>query len=320
MVKKAELHVHIEGTATPSLVQKIAKRNKIEAPVAIFGPHETYLWNDFLHFHSVYDLASSVIRTPQDFYDIVYDYLARCAKEEAIYVEFTSSPDHAFMSKLSYANLLEGITSAMKDAKRDFGIESRSLMVIVRHFSMDKIEKVIHEVIRTRDPLVTGINLAGAEKQFPPSLFTKVFQRAHHAGLRCTAHAGEAAGPESVWEALKLPISRIGHGVRSIEDKKLVEELVRRKITLEVCPNSNLAFGIYPDIKSHPFLQLRAAGIPLTLNSDDPPFFGTSIGKEYDDAKKHFGLNDVELLELTRNSIRAAFIDEETQKGLLSQL
>ena len=170
-------------------------------------------------------------------------------------------------------------------------------------------------------PLVTGFGMGGDEAGFPPQVFDQAFRIAHEeAGLACNVHAGEAAGPDSVWAALALPVGRIGHGVRSIEDPRLVEELASRGTVLEVCPTSNIATRVYPDYAAHPLRRLMAAGVKVTLNSDDPPYFATTIGHEYAVAERHFGLDEAALRQMTRTALDAAFLDEPTRARLLARL
>lgn len=322
MIPKAELHLHIEGAMTPSLVTKLAKRNKLDIPTHIFGDNETYVWKDFLDFLQTFDVASSVLKTPLDYRDMVYDYLARCAKEGAIYVEIFLSPDHAALCGLSYEDHLSGTVQAIDDARKDFGIEGRIIITCVRHFGVDKCEQVAKDAVKYAHPYVVGFGIGGDEVNFPPAQFSKAFQIAHEGGLGCTAHAGEMAGAESVWEAIThLPITRVGHGVRSIEDPNLIAAIIERDITLEVCPGSNIALGVYPNFAAHPFNQLRNAGVRVTLNSDDPPFFATTLGREYDIiAREHFGLNNNDLLQITRNAIHASFAEPTLKEKLLDKI
>ncbi len=321
MVAKAELHVHLEGTLTPSLMREIAKRNNIQFSEDIIGPNDTFLWNDFLHFLEVYDQASMVLRNAQDYRDMTYGYLARSAKEKVIYTEMMISPDHAAMCGVGYEEHLEGAIAGINDARKEFGIEGRLIITGVRHFGPEKVTAVAKKASVNPHPYIIGFGLGGDEAGFPASQFKEAYEIAHNAGLACTTHAGEFAGPESVWDAINhLPVVRIGHGVRSIEDPTLVEELVHRGITLEVCPGSNIALGVYPDFASHPFLKLREAGCKVTLSSDDPPYFATTMAREYQIAKEHFGLSDVELIEITKASITNSFADEVTKSMLLNKV
>jgi len=322
MIPKAELHLHIEGSMTPSLVSKLAKRNKLDIPHHIFGENETFVWKDFMDFLNTFDVASSVLKTTEDYRDMVYDYLKRCAEEGAIYVEFFLSPDHAALCGLSYEDHLQGSIQGIDDARNDFGIESRIIITCVRHFGVEKCEQVARDAIKYAHPYVVGFGIGGDEMNYPAAQFAKAFQIAHEGGLGCTAHAGEMAGPESVWEAIThLPITRVGHGVRAIEDPNLIQTIIERDITLEVCPGSNIALGVYPNFAAHPLNKLRDAGVRITLNSDDPPFFATTLGHEYDViAKTHFDLTDNDLLHITRNAISASFAEDALKEKLLAKL
>lgn len=321
MVKKAELHVHLEGTITPSLVTKLAKRNKIKVPQEIFGENETFIWNDFLDFLRTFDIAAGVIRTPEDYQDITYDYLKRCAEQRTIYVELMASPDHAALVGLSYKDHIDGIAQGIRKAKADFGIEARIIATCVRHFGFEKCLNVAKDAIKHPNPLVVGFGMGGDEVNFPAKDFAKVYQVASEGGLGCTAHAGEVIGPESVWDVLNhLPVTRIGHGVRSIEDPKLIDEIIARGITLEVCPGSNLALGVYASLELHPFVELKNKGVKVTLSSDDPPYFATSIGNEYKIAREHFKLGVEELIQITRTSLENSFAEPQMRRKLLDQL
>ncbi len=321
MTPKAELHVHLEGAAPPDLVRRLAKRNKIDLPEEIFGSDGAFVWDDFLHFLSVYDAAASVIHTAQDYRDVTFEYLASCAAEGAIYVEVMSSPDHAAANGMSYMDHVLGIAAGIDDARQSHGIESRLIVTCVRHFGTERAVEVARQVVDNPHPLVTGFGMGGDEAGYPPAQFAEAFAIVAGSGLPCTVHAGEWGGPDKVREAIDtLPVTRLGHGVRAIEDARLVDEIAERGITLEVCPGSNLATGMYETYAHHPLPRLMAAGVKVTLGSDDPPFFATTIGREYDAARLHLGLSDSDLRGLTRNALEAAFVDEETRLALLARL
>jgi adenosine deaminase len=317
-IPKAELHVHLEGTATPDLVRKLAARHGMALPTGLFDAQGDFAWDGFLHFLKVYDEAAAVIRTDRDYRDVTYDYLRRCAAEGAVYVEVMSSPDHAAQAGLSFQGHLDGIVQGIEDARTDFGIEARVIVTCVRHFGVERGLEVAKACVRHHHPLMTGFGMGGDENHLSAADFAEVFAIAHHeAGLACTVHAGEAAGPESIRDALdNLPVRRIGHGVRVIEDAGLTARIAEEGIVLEVCPTSNIRTAVYPDYAAHPLNRLRAAGCAVTLNSDDPPYFGTSIGREYDVAKQHFGWSDDDLASATAASLDAAFIDAETRTSL----
>ena len=320
MLPKAELQVHLEGTAPPELVQRIAARNGVEIPDGILGEDGRFQYDDFLDFLRTYDLAASVIRTGEDYRDITREYLMSCAGEGAVYVELTASPDHARLVGLSDEEHLDGIARGIDDARAGSGIEGRILISCVRNFGVDPALRVARYAAERPHPYVVGFSMAGDEENYPPGAYAEAFRIAAEAGLGCTVHAGEWAGPESVREGLQLPVSRIGHGVRSIEDPALVDELAERGTVLEVCPTSNVVLGIYPSYEEHPLPRLLEAGVRVTLGSDDPPYFGASIGGEYALCRDLLGLDDEALRGITRTAIEAAFCDEQLKQGLTQKV
>ena len=320
MVIKAELHVHLEGTAPPDLVRRIATRNGLALPEQLLGNDGRFHYTDFLHFLRTYDMAASVIRTAQDYRDITYEYLCSCASGGAIYVELTASPDHAALVGLSDEDHLDGIARGIDDARRDTGIEGRILISAVRNFGVEQALRVATYAAGHPHPYVVGFSMAGDEAGFPAGEFAEVFAVAADAGLGCTIHAGEWAGADSVRAALSLPITRIAHGVRAIEDVLVVSELADRGIVLECCPTSNVVLGVFPSYEDHPLPALRSAGVRVTLGSDDPPYFGASIEGEYDVCEALMGFSDDDLREITRTAIDAAFCDDDLRAALHNRL
>jgi len=318
VIPQAELHVHLEGTAPPELMGRIAARNGLALPPGLVSEDGSYHWRDFLHFLEAYDAAASLLRTPQDFRDVVYEYLVGCAREGAIYVEFIASPDHAAAAGVSDADHVAALAQGIDDARAASGIEARILMSCVRNFGPEAAVAVAKRTVAHLHPYVTGFNMGGDEAGFPPGPFAPAFAIVSEAGLGLSCHAGEWAGPESVRAALELGVTRLSHGVRAVEDPALVAELAERGIVLECCPTSNVVLGVYPDYARHPFLQLREAGVRLTLGSDDPPYFGASLAGEYGVAAEAFGLDDDELRGLTRTAIGAAFVPEDIRSMLLA--
>jgi adenosine deaminase len=320
MVPKAELHVHLEGTATPDLVRRIAQRNGLQVPEGVFAAPDRFAWVDFLDFLNTYNLVCSVIRTAEDYRDITYEYLSACARDGAIYVELTASIDHSRIAGITDAEHWHGIAAGIDDARADHGIEARILSVAVRNYGVERAIEIAELTAARPHPYVVGFSLAGDEAGYPPEPFVDAYRIAAEAGLGCTVHAGEWAGAASVRGALELPVTRIAHGVRAIEDPGLVRELAERAITLEVCPTSNVVLGVFPSFEEHPFPALRDAGIPLTLGSDDPPYFGASVGGEYEIARQHFGLDDADLVGVTRTAIEASFAEPALRDRLLTRL
>jgi len=317
VIPKAELHVHLEGTAPPHLIRRLAERNGVPVPEGLFDTSERFAYTDFLDFLRTYDRAASVIRTGADYRDITYEYLARCARDGAIYVELTASPDHAALVGLSDAEHLEGIAAGIDDARRDFGIEGRILISAVRNFGVEQALRVARHAAERPHDYVVGFSMAGDEENFPAGDYAEVFGTAAAAGLGCTVHAGEWAGAGSVRAALELPITRIAHGVRAIEDPGLVEELADRGIVLECCPTSNVVLGVFRSFEEHPLPRLVDAGVRVTLGSDDPPYFGASIGGEYAVCQERFGFDDRRLAAITQTAIEAAFCEQSLKQNLI---
>ncbi len=320
MLPKAELHVHLEGTAPPELIERIAVRNGIQLPDGMLGDDGRFRYTDFLDFLRTYDLAASVIRTGEDYRDITYEYLCACAHGGAIYVELTASPDHAALVGLSDEEHIDGIAHGIDEARRDTGIEGRILISAVRNFGVHQAMRVAHYAASSPHPYVVGFSMAGDEANFPAGDFAEVFAVASEGGLGCTIHAGEWAGPDSVRAALELPVTRISHGVRAIEDPALVDELAARAIVLECCPTSNVVLGIYPSYEQHPLVPLRDEGVRVTLGSDDPPYFGATIAGEYEICEARMGLSEADLREITRTAIDAAFCDDELRDELFARV
>lgn len=319
-VRLAELHVHLEGTAPPALIRRLAERNGLVLPAGLLTDDERFAWKDFLDFLATYDLAASVIRTAEDYRDVTYEYLASCAREGALYVELTASPDHAAAVGLSDAEHYGGIARGIDDARAAFGIEARVLASCVRNFGVEAAEAVAERTAAERPPYVVGFSMAGDEAGYPPQPYARAYAIAARAGLGCTVHAGEHAGVESVRAALELPVTRISHGVRAIEDPGVVRELAARGIVLECCPTSNVALDVYPSYAEHPFNALREAGVRVTLGSDDPPYFGATLGGEYALARESFGLSEAELAGLTRTAIEASFAEDALKDRLRVRL
>jgi adenosine deaminase len=320
VIPKAELHVHLEGTAPPHLVRRIAERNGLRVPDGVLAAPDRFAWRDFLDFLQTYDMAASVIRTAEDYRDIAYEYLSACAADGAIYVELIASPDHAALVGLSDREHLEGIAAGIDAARAEHGIEARILLTCIRNFGVESAVRIARHAAERPHPYVVGFQMAGDEAGYPPGPFAEAYAIAADAGLGCSVHAGEWAGAESVRAALELPVTRIGHGVRAIEDPALVAEIAERGVVLECCPTSNVVLGVFSSYETHPLPALRAAGVSVTLASDDPPYFGASIGGEYAVARERFGWGDAELLAITRTAIEASFAEPDLRAALLARV
>jgi adenosine deaminase len=309
---KAELHVHLEGTARPALVRRIAERNGLGLPAGLLRDEDTFAWKDFLDFLQSYDLAASVIRTGEDYRDVTYEYLASCAAEGAVYVEMIASLDHGAAVGLADDEHVAGIAQGIDDAYAEHGIVGRILSSCVRNFGVESAEDVARRTLALDHPYIVGWNMAGDEAGYPPAPYAHAFAMVAEAGLGCTVHAGEHAGPESIRGGMELPgVTRISHGVRAIEDPALVAELAERGLVLEVCPGSNVALGVFASFEEHPLRRLHEAGVTITLGSDDPPYFATSIGHEYELAHARLGCDLQTLHGFTENALNAAFSPDD---------
>ncbi|MFC3908011.1 adenosine deaminase [Legionella dresdenensis] len=322
-IKKAELHVHLEGTIPPYLARKIADRNKITLPTGLISEDDkSYLYDDFLDFLKAYDEVAAVIKHPLDYYDITFDYLKSTAESGGIYVEMMYSPDHAEQaSGIPSIEHLKAIQQAIDDAEEKYHIVGRIISTAVRHFGAEAAEKVAVQTLKDNIPCVTGFGLGGDEFNFPPKLFKRAYQIASEGGLYCTVHAGEFAPASGMMEAMdNLPVTRIGHGVMSMHSPETIARLVDNNIALEICPHSNIALGLFPDLKNHPLRQLMDAGVKMSLNSDDPPFFRTNLANEYERIQAFHQFSDAQMTDFTRMALEHAFVDEETKAKLLKSL
>lgn len=319
MILKAELHCHIEGAASPDLVARQAGKYGVDA--SSFIRDGSFVWQDFTSFLAAYDFSSDLFRTEEDYATLSEDYLSSLARDGAIYSEFFISPDHADKAGLSPAAYADALGYGIERARAKTGIEARMIVTGIRHAGVGAVEKAARFAARCGNPLVTGFGLAGDERAGDLEDFVRAFEIAREARLGITIHAGELSGWRSVEAALDhIRPSRIGHGVRAIENAGLLKRIADEGVVLECCPGSNVALGIYPDLAGHPFPALRAAGCKVTLNSDDPPYFQTSLKREYDAAAEQFGLKDAELLDITRTAIGSAFVDHRTRTDLLARL
>ncbi|MER8544728.1 adenosine deaminase [Mesorhizobium sp. M0684] len=319
MPLKAELHCHIEGAAAPELVLRQAEKyGKDASPYIQDG---SFVWRDFTSFLAAYDFSSDLFRTEEDYARLADHYLTSLARDGAIYSEVFTSPDHASKAGLSPKAYTDALGEGMARAKAKTGIEGRMIVTGVRNFGVESIERAARFAARCGHPLVTGFGVAGDERIGDLEDYVRAFEIAREAGLGITVHAGELMGWESVEAALDhIRPSRIGHGVRAIENPELVRRIADEGVVLECCPGSNIALKIFDSFADHPFPALRAAGCKVTLNSDDPPYFWTSLKREYDIAAEHFAMDDKALTAVTRMAIEAAFVDRKTRAVLLGRL
>lgn len=320
-IPKVELHVHLEGAIPVDTIIRLAKRNAVSLPTN-FVVDGKYQWKGFPEFLQCYDIACTALATEADFKEATYAYLKECAGQNVIYCEIIISPTHADRLGIGYKSYLHSIDEGCKKAEMDFGIITRLIVTIVRHESHDDAKNVISYIENTPHKRVTGFHIAGDENNGNISDFKKYFDAAKANGLGLSAHAGEIRGPEEVKEAIEsLNVSRIGHGISSIEDSDLIKMIIEKNICLEVCPTSNITIAArYNSYKNHPLRKLFDAKVPVTINSDDPPFFSTTIGNEYQIAMDHFNFSVEDLIKVTNTGIEHSFLDNDTKKLLFKEI
>ncbi|KTD12979.1 adenosine deaminase [Legionella jamestowniensis] len=322
-IKKAELHTHLEGTITPELAKKLADRNQLSLPDSLMAVDgQSYHFKDFPDFLKTYDIVAGVIKCPADYYDITFNYLKMNALEDTLYVEMMYSPDHAEKSSnIPSLEHLKAIQQAIDDAEEKYTIIGRIIVTAVRHFGADAAVRVAKQAIKENMPCVVGFGLGGDEINFPPRLFTEAYNIAAKGGLQCTVHAGEFAPADGMLEAIQyLPVKRIGHGVQAIHSPETISQLIDKNIALEICPSSNIALGLFPNLSSHPLPHLLKAGISISLGSDDPPFFRTSLANEYQRVQQGYNYSDEQMKLFTVMAIDASFADQETKLKLKKRL
>lgn len=318
-IPKAELHCHIEGAASTGLALQQAEKYGVDISGLIDG--NRFQWVDFTSFLAAYDQTAGLFRTEEDYALLAQTYLESIAREGAIYSEIFTSPDHARSAGLSPDAYINGLGEGLRRARQSTGIEGRIIITCIRHYGGEQAIDVARYAAGRPHELVTGFGMGGEERMGSHADFAAAFDIARNAGLGITTHAGELVGPESVLDALDhVRPTRIGHGVRAIEDPALVDRLADEGIVLECCPGSNVSLSVFEDFDSHPFRDLHDAGVKVTLNSDDPPFFATTLGREYAVAQTAFGMSDEELTQTTRTALEAAFVDEDTRQALIAKL
>ena len=318
---KVELHLHFEGAAPPAFIRGLAKEKNLDIS-RIFTEDGGYAYRDFWHFLEVYEAATTTLQTPEDFGRLTTAVLEERARDGVIYAETFLSPDFCGGGDVgAWKEYLHAIHEAALHAERTMGITLRGIITPIRHFGPEKSRPIARCAAETAGAFITGFGIAGDEKQFNPRDFTWAFDCAREAGLRLTAHAGEWGGPDSVRDALDhLRPERIGHGVRAIEDLALVDRLAEDAVTLEVCPGSNVFLGIYPTFADHPVARLRDRGVRVSLSTDDPPFFHTTLTREYDALAQAFGWTEEVFRAINLDAARAAFCDAGTRNRIIQTI
>lgn len=319
-IPKVELHLHIEGAAPPDLVRRLGEAQGVDLS-GLFAPDGGYASSDFSTFLAAYEQMSQVFEDPATYRDLTEAVLKESAVNGVKYTEIFISPPSLNMQGGGWDEMRAAIEEGADAAEAAHGIVARLIPVVIRHHGPEEARKAAKAILNAPRGRMVGFGIAGEERIHHPADFADAFAEMAEAGFRLTAHAGEWGGPESVRAALDdLKVERLGHGVRAIEDPALVERLAAERITLEVCPGSNVALGVYPDTASHPIDRLRRAGVPVTVSTDDPPFFRTDMTREYENLAAAFGYGETEFTELARTAMAAAFCDDETKARVAPML
>ena len=318
---KAELHLHIEGTFEPSLMFEIAQRNQIKIPFkSVKEVEKAYKFSCLQDFLDIYYQGAQVLIKEQDFYDLTYAYLKKCAAQNVRHTEIMFDPQTHTDRGISFETVITGISRACADAKSKLGVSSLLIMSFLRHLSEEQAFKTLDQSFAFRH-LITAVGLDSSEKGNPPSKFVKVYKASVNMGYIPLAHAGEEGDASYVWEALNLlKIKRIDHGNNALQDPKLVQEIIKRDMALTVCPLSNTALKVVENLKDHPLKKMMDLGLKVTINSDDPAYFGGQINQNYVEIQKALSLTKDDLYLLAKNSFEYSLLARSEKEFFKAEL
>lgn len=320
-IPKAELHIHIEGSLEPEMMFELAHRNGISLPFpSVEGTRQAYKFENLQSFLNIYYAGASVLVTEQDFYDLTWAYLQRAKTDNIRHTEIFFDPQTHCDRGISFETVIKGIHNALEDGKQELGISSHLILCFLRHKTALDAMEILRKAIPFKDWII-GVGLDSSEVGHPPSKFVEVFNEARKAGFVTVAHAGEEGPTGYIWEALNLlKVSRIDHGVRCTEDPKLVVELGKTQVPLTVCPLSNVKLKVFPTMEKHNLKIMLNLGLCVTVNSDDPAYFGGYIADNYRAVASALLLNHQDVYQLAKNSFKASFLSDEAQGKFLEEL
>ena len=318
---KAELHIHIEGSLEPELMFAIAKRNNVTLPYnSVEAVRHAYQFSNLQSFLDIYYAGACVLLHEQDFYDMTWAYLQRCADQNVRHTEIFFDPQTHTDRGVPFSTVITGIHRALLDGKRQLGVSSKLILSFLRHLSAESAMETLEQALPFKD-LLTGVGLDSSELGNPPEKFQPVFERAIEEGFLTVAHAGEEGPPEYIWRAVEtLKVSRIDHGVRCLEDPQLVQYLAEQQIPLTVCPLSNVKLCVFDVMANHTLKKLLEAGLCVTINSDDPAYFGGYVAENFQEIRNALSLTPAEIHQLARNSFQASFLTPEEKRSFLDEL
>lgn len=303
---KAELHLHLEGSLEPELLFRLAERNKIALPWNdVDALRSAYNFGNLQEFLDLYYAGADVLRTEQDFYDLTWAYLQKCEEQNVVHTEPFYDPQTHTDRGIPFEVAMRGISGALADGRELLGISSGLILSFLRHLPEDEAFKTLEQAMPFRDAFF-AVGLDSSEMGHPPSKFERVFAKARADGFLAVAHAGEEGPPEYIWQALDLlKVSRIDHGVRAAEDPKLIERLINEQIPLTVCPLSNTKLCVFDDMSQHNILQMLEQGVKVTVNSDDPAYFGGYVTENFMALHDSLGMTEEQARRLAQNSLDA---------------
>lgn len=318
---KAELHVHIEGTLEPELMFALAQKNNIELSYkSVEEVRNAYNFTSLQSFLDIYYAGANVLITQSDFFDMTWAYLLTCKAQNILHTEIFFDPQTHTKRGINFETVVKGITQALQKGEKELGISSFLIMCFLRHLSEEEAFETLHASLPFKE-FIIGVGLDSSEVGHPPSKFKKVFEEARNMGYNVVAHAGEEGDSSYIWEAIKLlHVTRIDHGIRCDEDEHLVKFLIEKQIPLTVCPLSNTKLKAVASMEKHNVLTLLRQGVLVTLNSDDPAYFGGYLNANYEAIAKHLEVSEAELKQLARNSFHASFLDEVKKQAYLALL
>jgi adenosine deaminase/aminodeoxyfutalosine deaminase len=314
---KAELHLHLEGSIRPRTIFELQQRRGIANPT-LEQAEQFYRYQDFAEFLLSFKAVTELLRTPEDYELITYRLMEQLKSENVLHAEVYISAGVILWRKQNFEALFEGMERGRQLGERDFGVSLLWIFDATRHFGVEEARKVAELAVRHQNEHVVGFGIGGDERRAAPELFQDVYSYCRENGLRLTAHAGETTGPESIWGALNLKAERLGHCLSAARDPELIEELSQRQVPIEICLTSNLRTGCCTAINEHPVRNYFDHGLMISLNTDDPAMFGTSLSREYQLAQDNFGFTDEHLRELARNSFEASFLPAEKKLEFLN--
>ncbi len=317
---KAELHMHVEGSLEPEQMFEFAGRNGMPLPYAsVDEAREAYDFADLQSFLDVYYEGTRVLVEERDFYDLTWAYLQKAADQNVRHAEIFFDPQSHTGRGVAFETVITGIHHALLDGGRRLGVSSALIMCFLRHLGAEEATKTLRQALPF-EGWITGVGLDSSEVGFPPVDFAAVFREAGERGFAKVAHAGEEGPPEYIWQALDdLGVARIDHGVRCMEDPRLVDRLIEDQIPLTVCPLSNVRLRVFSSMAEHPLKRMLDQGLRVTVNSDDPAYFGGYVAENLRDSQEGLGLDDGDLHRLANNSFEASFLDAESKRRLMGE-